>query len=522
MARLFSIVVGVVVLLFASCDRTEPDGGNPDRDYNKPLSYLSVYESDGAKVGVVFHVNSDDERKGKVVSAEGGLMQWAKSNDSWRVSQYKGNYDYVHTVVTTSERYINTPEDFPAISFCDRMRKQYGGNWHVPSLDEMNLLFNAYYGQPARADVFNNLEYSSQEAKDAAMYFDSLLAAAGGEPLLGKTDMYWLCDQNSNGNMQYVRMTKYLNNNDVQTAEKYVRCVLDIDRSKARDEISYPQTDIGKLLEGPLTSRVVDILWDTTYTVTYGLDYYKMKIRTDADDVMDIYLLRADMSKGLGLRVAVSKNTLPPSWSRAALTEMAAYIHTQQNPLYAMVNGDFCDNRTPIRPRGPVHCNGEELCTTYSLDPDFEQQGLSYVGVTYDGSMVIGPREEYDQVRYSLKECTGAGLILLEDSKIVGKGSVSRDPRTAIGHTSGNVVWILAVDGRHNGTEGMTYTEMSSIFFGLGCEAAVNLDGGGSTEMIARNPSTGRIEICNWPSDPTDGAGGQERPRPNAWAIVKK
>lgn len=68
----------------------------------------------------------------------------------------------------------------------------------------------------------------------------------------------------------------------------------------------------------------------------------------------------------------------------------------------------------------------------------------------------------------------------------------------------------------------MTYAEMSSIFLALGCESAVNLDGGGSTEMLVRNPKTYKIEICNWPSDPTNGEGGQERPRPNAWAIVKK
>ena len=40
--------------------------------------------------------------------------------------------------------------------------------------------------------------------------------------------------------------------------------------------------------------------------------------------------------------------------------------------------------------------------------------------------------------------------------------------------------------------------------------------------MIARNPKTGKIQVCNWPSDPTEGDGGVERARPNAWAIVKK
>jgi exopolysaccharide biosynthesis protein len=68
----------------------------------------------------------------------------------------------------------------------------------------------------------------------------------------------------------------------------------------------------------------------------------------------------------------------------------------------------------------------------------------------------------------------------------------------------------------------MTYAEMASIFQGLGCAYAANLDGGGSAQMLIRNPLTGKRQICNWPSDPTEGAGGQERAVINGWTIVKK
>ena len=142
--------------------------------------------------------------------------------------------------------------------------------------------------------------------------------------------------------------------------------------------------------------------------------------------------------------------------------------------------------------------------------------------MTYEGEMTIGARENYESARSSLKECTGGGVILLEDSNIVGRGSTSRDPRTAIGYTSRNIIWILTVDGRHKGTEGITYSEMSTIFFDIGCEAAVNLDGGGSAQMLTRDPLTGLLQMRNWPSDPTDGEGGEPRPRLTAWAIVKR
>lgn len=284
-----------------------------------------------------------------------------------------------------------------------------------------------------------------------------------------------------------------------------------------------PQTDAGKILDGELCPKIIDVTWDITYNVTEGLDYYQMKVVTDAYEKQDIYLLRADLSKDLDARAAISSETTPSLWVRQELSKMAADMHASSIPVYAMVNADFCDNRGPVRPRGPVHCDGVIWKSEYSLDSRYPQQGLSYVGVTYDGRMTIGPADEYETVMPFLKECTGAGVILIQDSQIQGgfvTGTQKRDPRTAIGYTSENIVWILVVDGRH-GTLGMTYAEMASIFLGLGCEAAVNLDGGGSSEMLVMNPQSGMMQICNWPSDPTDGDGGQERPRPNAWAIVK-
>lgn len=488
-------------------------------DAQVTLPYVSVYRERNNKLGLVFYEDPDDADKKKVVSAAGGLMQWATSNGEWQISAYKKDYDYVHAVVTASDAYISDSDDFPAVKFCDEMRKNYGGNWHVPSVDEMNILFNAYYGKPHDASVTANLEYTDVQSKAAAAHFDLLLGSIGGDTMLEKSDEYWTCGQNAGGNMQYVRLGSYKNSNDIQTMERYVRCVRDVDDN----EFKYPQTNIGQLIEGGLSPKIIDVVWDTTYTVTSGLDYYEMKVMTDAEEMQHIYLMRTDLSKDLDLKVAISDKTTSSAWYTQALSEMAVNMNSVSKPLYGMINADFCDNREPINPRGPVHCGGYVWCSTFDLDPALTHQGLSYVGMTDDGKITIAPSSSYESVKNSLRECTGAGVILLQDSIIQGGlvSSSGRDPRTGIGYTQSDVVWMLAVDGRH-GTTGMTYAEMASIFKGLGCTAAVNLDGGGSTEMLVRNPLTGHIEICNWPSDPTDGDGGQERPRLNAWAIVKK
>lgn len=491
-------------------------------DFQTTLPHVGIYKKDNVKLGVVFYVDPHDSGKRKVVSASSTLAQWALSNEKWRITGSKEDYDYVHTIVTSSDRYIDNPNDFPAVQFCEQMRHDYGGNWHVPSLSELNMLFNAYYGKHSDNALTESLEYSDAKSMLAAECFDTLLESAGGERMLAQTNEYWTCGQNTNGNLQFVNMQRYHNGNDSQLKPRSVRCVRDVDDNVPDDAIVYPQTNVGKLFKGNLSSRIVDVLWDTTYNVTQGLDYYQLQIITDAQEKLDAYLLRCDMSKGLDVKTLISTETTSSTWHLQNLRDMAAGVSTDANPVYAIVNADFSDKRPPIRPRGPVHCNGNVWCSTFSLDPEYTHQGLSYIGITYDGKMTIGLREDYESAKSSLKECTGAGYILVEDFKIVGRGSTSRDPRTAIGYTSNNVIWILAVDGRHKGTEGITYSEMSTIFFDIGCEAAVNMDGGGSTQMLTRNQYTGELVMRNWPSDPTDGDGGQERPRLNAWAIVKK
>ena len=491
-------------------------------DFQTTLPHVGIYKKDNVKLGVTFYVDPRDPGKRKVVSASSILTQWASSNEKWRITGSKEDYDYVHTIVTSSDRYIDNPNDFPAVQFCDQMRQDYGGNWHVPSLSELNMLFNAYYGKQSDNALTESLEYSDAKSMLAAECFDTLLESAGGERMLAQTNEYWTCGQNTNGNLQFVNMQRYHNGNDSQLKPRYVRCVRDVDDNVPDDAIVYPQTNVGKLFKGNLSSRIVDVLWDTTYNVTQGLDYYQLQIITDAQEKLDAYLLRCDMSKGLDVKTLISTETTSSTWHLQNLRDMAAGVSTDKNPVYAIVNADFSDKRPPIRPRGPVHCNGNVWCSTFSLDPEYTHQGLSYIGMTHDGKMTIGLREDYESAKSSLKECTGAGYILVEDFKIVGRGSTSRDPRTAIGYTSNNIIWILAVDGRHKGTEGITYSEMSTIFFDIGCEAAVNMDGGGSTQMLTRNQYTGELVMRNWPSDPTDGEGGQERPRLNAWAIVKK
>ncbi|NNK48993.1 MAG: phosphodiester glycosidase family protein, partial [Gemmatimonadetes bacterium] len=109
---------------------------------------------------------------------------------------------------------------------------------------------------------------------------------------------------------------------------------------------------------------------------------------------------------------------------------------------------------------------------------------------------------------------------LIDESRRVGDLEVearpsfaaARHPRTAVGwDVETDALWLVAVDGRQPPySSGMTLPELAGLFEALGVEEALNLDGGGSTALIAQGL------LVNRPSDDTG-----ERPVVNALALVR-
>ena len=116
---------------------------------------------------------------------------------------------------------------------------------------------------------------------------------------------------------------------------------------------------------------------------------------------------------------------------------------------------------------------------------------------------------------------TGFQLIVSEGKLTVGKGG-PRHPRTAIGaNKSGEILWLVVVDGRQKGfSEGMDMHELATIMKELGCWRATNMDGGGSSVMGLINKS-GEMKIMNSPSDRFLGL-KRIRPLPMVLTIRKK
>jgi exopolysaccharide biosynthesis protein len=103
------------------------------------------------------------------------------------------------------------------------------------------------------------------------------------------------------------------------------------------------------------------------------------------------------------------------------------------------------------------------------------------------------------------QEAVQGNSFVLEDGKVTEPAGMMnvKHPRTVIGlNKDASTLTILTVDGRRAGVSiGMTGPELGAEMQRLGCETAMNLDGGGSAELVLRDPETGKLKVMNQPSD---------------------
>ena len=143
-----------------------------------------------------------------------------------------------------------------------------------------------------------------------------------------------------------------------------------------------------------------------------------------------------------------------------------------------------------------------------------------FVGILKDGTPVIGTMEEYNTIyKGQVQEAIACfGSRLIKDGKIVpGLTDAKKNyaPRTAIGFTKTGKVVLLVVDGRQEPfSAGCDYATLAQILLEAGCVEATNLDGGGSTTYVARQPGDDTLSLVSTPSD------GIARSVSTSWVLV--
>ncbi len=206
-------------------------------------------------------------------------------------------------------------------------------------------------------------------------------------------------------------------------------------------------------------------------------------------------------------------NKYPSKWGVYMLTEdYSETTHSSENsreivvmledelPIQGSVNGMIldiiegeCDNEIP------------EGCAVISI-------AESYVGYDEFDIMSVGDLLQFDvtcdEEWSEVVTAIGGGDILLHNGEMP-EDIIDEDheklshPRTAVGIKEDGTVVFFAVDGRISASRGLKLTELASVMSELGCVTALNLDGGGSTTVLARASGTAN---CVYVNDPADGS----------------
>ncbi|MCF6521493.1 phosphodiester glycosidase family protein [Streptomyces sp. JJ36] len=116
------------------------------------------------------------------------------------------------------------------------------------------------------------------------------------------------------------------------------------------------------------------------------------------------------------------------------------------------------------------------------------------------------------------RTAVGGRGVLVEDGEPQdweGRPNNATAPRTAVGFSrDGSTMHVLTVDGRQAASGGVTLTELARMMDELGAYDALNLDGGGSSTLLAREPGSDTPQLENSPSD------GHQREVPNGLALT--
>ncbi len=128
-----------------------------------------------------------------------------------------------------------------------------------------------------------------------------------------------------------------------------------------------------------------------------------------------------------------------------------------------------------------------------------------------DGRITIagGVKELPADIRYAV---SGNAVLLTDGKAPVHARDTVRHPRSAVGVSAdGKKLILFALDGRQATAEesvygrahsrGATLAELGELMLEFGAANAVNLDGGGSTSLVIKDPYTGVFTIANQPSD---------------------
>ncbi|MGO2037590.1 MAG: phosphodiester glycosidase family protein [Brevibacterium sp.] len=144
-------------------------------------------------------------------------------------------------------------------------------------------------------------------------------------------------------------------------------------------------------------------------------------------------------------------------------------------------------------------------------DPDVPEDGQVLLGRDA-GAKTLSELEVGDEVEVEIGPSEDVDLGMAGSHQILKDGTVpemgddslvtTAHPRTLVGISKdGSELFVTTVDGRSESSGGMSLTDAGQLLADMGAHNAVNLDGGGSTTMLARTAGADAPVLQNDPSD---------------------
>ncbi|WP_432053794.1 phosphodiester glycosidase family protein [Streptomyces sp. bgisy022] len=116
--------------------------------------------------------------------------------------------------------------------------------------------------------------------------------------------------------------------------------------------------------------------------------------------------------------------------------------------------------------------------------------------------------------RVPYRLAVGGYPVLAGGLPLPGLDDTASAVRTAVGTAGGGRrLLLLALDGAPEHRAGLTVAELAAALRDLGAVDGFNLDGGGSSTLVARAPGASAVSVLNRPT------GGAERPVPNGIGV---
>lgn len=168
-----------------------------------------------------------------------------------------------------------------------------------------------------------------------------------------------------------------------------------------------------------------------------------------------------------------------------------------QNGAVAAINGSYFNTKTGgstvfFKKDGVIVKNTDESFTHY------RENGAFAISKENHPTIIKRPLSGWENADF--KTILSSGPLLIYDNEMIEQEqtpfNLNRHPRTAVGVTRDNHLIAVVVDGRNAQSQGMNIQELSVLMKALGCVAALNLDGGGSSTMWIKNKG-----VVNHPSD---------------------